>query len=120
MAIARPANRRLDRDFDDGLDGPDANDLPAARADLRNAAATERSFDQRLLRMSLAPATETVAHLLVAANQMRARLTDQAAACTSLAQLRGYERRLTAANVPVEEAVRVLRAELGLPPPESS
>ena len=65
-------------------------------------------------------ATETVARLLVTTNEARARLTTAAAASTSLSQLHRYEPRLTAANQPVEEAVRVIRSQLGLPPPETS
>ena len=118
LAIARPANRRLETDFD-GLDDH-RNDLAAATADLRDAAATERQFDRRLLALKLPAATETVAHLLVTANEARARLTTAAAASTSLSQLHRYQPRLTVANTPVEEAVRALRSQLGLPPPETS
>ena len=118
LAIARPANRRLETDFD-GLDDH-RNDLAAAKADLRDAAATERQFDRRLLALKLPAATETVARLLVTANEARARLTTAAAVSTSLSQLHRYEPRLTAANTPVEEAVRVIRSQLGLPPPETS
>jgi hypothetical protein len=118
LAIARPANRRLETDFD-GLDDH-RNDLAAAKADLRDAAATERQFDRRLLALKLPAATETVARLLVTANEARTRLTTVAAASTSLSQLHRYEPRLTAANASVEEAVRVIRSQLGLPPPETS
>ena len=120
LAIAEPANRRLDHDLDDGLAGEDRDDLAASRTDLRDAAATERRFDRQLLAMPLAPATEAVARVLVTANQSRARLTDRAARATSLAQLREFERRLDAANVPVEDAVKIIRGQLGLPPPASS
>ena len=118
LAIALPANRRLETDFD-GLDDH-RGDLAAAQADLRDAAATERRFDRRLLALELPAATETVARLLVTTNEARARLTTAAAASTSLSQLHRYEPRLTAANQPVEEAVRVIRSQLGLPPPETS
>jgi len=118
LAIALPANRRLETDFD-GLDDHRGN-LAAATADLRDAAATERQFDRRLLALKLPPATETVARQLVTANEARARLTTAAAASTSLARLHQYEPRLTAANKPVEDAVRVIRSQLGLPPPETS
>jgi hypothetical protein len=117
LALARPANRRLDADFD-GVDDH-RNDLVAAKADLRDAAATERQFDRRLLALKLPAATETVARLLVTANEARARLTTAAASRTSLSQLHRYEPRLTAANAPVEEAVSVIRSQLGLPPPET-
>jgi hypothetical protein len=119
LAIALPANQRLEHDFD-GLEGPDRNNLAAAKADLRDAATTERLFDWHLLALPLPPPTKTVARQLVNVNQARARLTVAAAASTSLRQLRGYERRLTAANAPVEEAVRVIRSQLGLPPPATS
>ncbi len=119
MAIARPANRRLDTDLE-GVEHRDHGHLAAAEADLRDAAATERMFDRQLLAMRLPPATEAVARMLVTANEARARLTEQAATSTSLRQLRRYERRLDAANAPVEEAVRVIRSQLGLPPPETS
>jgi hypothetical protein len=120
LAIARPANRRLDHDFDDGLEGEDRDDLAAARADLRDAAATERRFDRQLLRLPLAPATEAIVRILVSANESRARLTGAAARSASLASLHAFERRLDAANGPVEDAVSVIRAELGLPPPATS
>jgi len=118
LAIALPANRRLETDFD-GLDNHRGN-LAAAQADLRDAAATERQFDRRLLALNLPAPTETAARLLVTANEARARLTTAAAASTSLSQLHRYEPRLTAANRPVEDAVRVIRSQLGLPPPETS
>jgi len=118
LAIALPANRRLETDFD-GVDDNHSN-LAGAEAALRDAAATERQFDRRLLALKLPAATETVARLLVTANEARVRLTTAAAASTSLSQLHRYEPRLTAANRPVEDAVRVIRSQLGLPPPETS
>ncbi len=36
----------------------------------------------------------------------------------TLSELRGYP--LNAANAPVEDAVRVIRSQLGLPPPDTS
>ncbi len=119
LAIALPANRRLNADFD-GFDDHNHDDLGAATADLRAAAATERQFDQRLLRIDLPADSAVIARLMVTANESRARLADEAARSASLAQLRGYAHRLTAANAPVEEAVRALRAQLGLPPPDTS
>jgi hypothetical protein len=119
MAIARPANRRLDHEFD-GLKDHEKDDLAAARADLRAAAATERQFDRQLMVISFPPRTEPFVLLLYRVNQARAALTSTAAGATSLRQLRGYQRRLDAANEPVEDAVRVIRDQLGLPPPDTS
>lgn len=119
LVIAKEGNRRLDADFG-RLEGRDRNSLAAAEADLRDAAATERLFDRSLLRIVFASGTEQVAHLLYRVNQARAGLTAEAAASTSLRQLSVYQRRLTAANRPVEQAVRTIRRQLGLPPPSAS
>ncbi len=119
LAIAVQGNRRLEIDFN-RLAGRDRGRLAAAEADLRDAAATERRFDRRLLTIAFPAAVEPIARLLFQANQARASLTSAAAAAASLRQLGWYERRLSAANQPVEEAVRVIRSQLGLPPPETS
>ena len=120
MVIARPANRELDHEFDGFDDHIKDGDLPAARADLRAAVATERRFDRQLIALSFPPRTEPFVRLLYRVNQARAELTSTAAGVTSLRELRGYPRRLDAANEPVEDAVRVIRAQLGLPPPDTS
>ena len=119
LAIAQPANRQLDYDFD-GLKDNEGDDLAAAEADLRAAAATERRFDRQLVAITFPPQTEPIVRLLVNVNQARAALSTMAAAAMSLPQLRGYQARLDAANEPVEEAVRVIRSQLGLPPPDTS
>jgi hypothetical protein len=119
LAIAVAGNRRLDIDFD-GLKGHDRRHLSAAQADLRDAAATERLFDRRLLGISFPPVTAAAARTLYRVNQARASLTIRAAASASLRRLRGYERRLDAANRPVEQQVRLIRQQLGLPPPDTS
>jgi hypothetical protein len=119
LAIAQAGNRRLEHDFD-GLEGPDRGNLAAARADLRDAAATERLFDQRLLAIAFPPGTERIVRMLYAVNQARARLTGEAAASASLRELRACQARLDAANAPVEDAVRVIRDQLGLSPPDTS
>jgi hypothetical protein len=119
LAIAQDGNRRLEVDFD-RLAGRDRSHLAAARADLRDAAATERRFDRRLLAIMFPAATERIVRLLFEVNQSRASLTSSAARSVSLRQLGSFERRLSAANGPVEEAVRVIRSQLGLPPPDTS
>ena len=119
LAIATAGNQRLDIDFD-RLNGPDHGRLAAAQADLRDAAATERQFDRCLLVIGLPPPTDAVAKSLFTVNEARADLTDTAAGSTSLTRLAGYEQQLTAANVPVEQAVTTIRQQLGLPPPATS
>jgi DNA-binding GntR family transcriptional regulator len=120
MAIARPANRELDHEFDGFDDHVKDSDLAAARAELCAAVVTERRFDRQLIALSFPPRTEPFVRLLYRVNQARAALTSTAAAVTSLRELRGYAKRLDAANGPVEDAVRVIRAQLGLPPPDTS
>jgi hypothetical protein len=119
LEIAAAGNRRLNADFDP-LEDRDRNDLARAKADLRDAAATERLFDRRLLRIVFPAETELVARLLYAVNEARARLTIVATTSTSLRQLHARERGLTAANRPVEQAVKTIRHQLGLPPPPTS
>lgn len=119
LAIAQPANHGLDHDFD-GLKDSARDDLAASDAYLRDAAATERLFDRQLIAVIFPPSTEQIVRLLFSVNQARAALTATAAASVSLRQLHGYQARLDAANEPVEEAVRVIRSQLGLPPPDTS
>jgi hypothetical protein len=52
-------------------------------------------------------------------NQGRAQLSDAAAGAASLRQLASYRKRLDQANVPVEQAVDIIRSDLGLPPPDT-
>jgi hypothetical protein len=119
LVIARAGNRRLNADFDP-LEDRDRNDLARAKADLRDAAATERLFDHRLLGIVFPTETEQIARDLYRVNEARATLTTAAAASASLRQLHAYEPRLDAANKPVEQAVRTIREQLGLPPPPTS
>ncbi len=119
LKIAKAGNRRLETDFN-RLEAGDRGRLAAAKADLRDAAATEQLFDRRLLALSLPPPAGEVVHILYRVNESRARLTLRAARSTSLHQLHAYERRLDDANEPVESAVRVIRSILGLPPPDTS
>lgn len=118
LAIATAGNRDLERDLD-RLEAGDRGDLTAARADLRDAAATERLFDRRLLGIAFPPSLELTARALAQVNESRASLTAAAAISVSLQQLRRYERQLSTANGPVEEQVRILRSQLALPPPET-
>jgi hypothetical protein len=116
LAVATPANRRLESAFD-ALDGTDQNDLAAARMDFQRAAATERGFDQSLRALALPSASASTVRLLVAVNEQRATLTAQAADASTLREVRAYESKLAGANDLVEAQVRALRSQLGLPPP---
>jgi Flp pilus assembly protein TadB len=119
LAVADPANRPLDHDHD-GAEDHSHDDLAAATADLRAAAATKRRFDRQLIAITFPALTERFVRLLYAVNSSRAALTATAAGATSLAQLQEFDRRLDQANEPVEEAVQVIRGQLRLPPPDTS
>jgi hypothetical protein len=119
LAIAQAGNKRLEVEFD-RLHDEYRMHLAAAHRDLREIAATERLFDRRLLGILFPAANERIARFLYWVNQQRARMTAAAASSPSLARLRADERRLTEANKPVEQAVTILRSQLGLPPPETS
>ena len=118
VAIATVGNRGLD--VLDQLAGRDHDDLVAARTDLRDASATEHRFDRSLLAIAFPPAIEATVRALVRVNESRATLTTEAAASPSLQQLLRYEQQLSTANGAVEQRVKTLRTELGLPPPETS
>ncbi|MGE5290467.1 MAG: hypothetical protein ACM3ML_25420 [Micromonosporaceae bacterium] len=119
LAIAKDPNRHLDVDFD-GLEKSDHRNLALAQSQLRDMAATERRFDRLLLAIRFPPKIEATAHVLVRTNENRAALATRAAASHTLKQLRGYEQQLSAANGPLEDAVRMIRKQLGLPPPDTS
>jgi hypothetical protein len=119
LAIAIAGNNRLEIDFGQ-LSGRDRDRLSDALVDLSDASATERLFDRRLLMIAFPPAVKVIAEELFAANESRAKLSAEAAMSRTLGQLRGYESRLSAANVPVEREVRLVRSSLDLPPPMTS
>jgi DNA-binding IclR family transcriptional regulator len=119
LAIAEKFNKQLDHEFD-ALTDAERGDLTSARTDLREIAATEHAFDQRLAALSLPSGADATARALITANEARAALTTQAAGSGTLDQLNGYKTRLTAANAQVERPVKVIRAELDLPAPDTS
>lgn len=119
LAIARPANRQLDR-ANDGFSDAEHHSLAEAAADLRAEVATERRFDRQLLRLRFPAVFGLAARMLVRANDSRIELTTRQAAATSLAGLRALDHRHKAADGAVEAQVRQMRNVLGLPPPETS
>jgi hypothetical protein len=119
LAIARPANHRLDAEFD-GFGDHSRDDLAIADADLRAEAATELHFDRQLSRIPFPPAIAFLAWEIVRANQRRIALTRREARSASIAELRSFAKRHKAANAAVEVQVRAIRKALGLPPPSTS
>ncbi|HEY7147238.1 MAG TPA: hypothetical protein VH637_23575 [Streptosporangiaceae bacterium] len=119
MAIAVPANRRLDT-ANDGFEDHARDDLAAARSDLRAEVATERRFDRQLARIPFPPPIAAMAQALIKANQSRITMTDLQASSASLAELRSFSRSHRAADAAVEDQVRRIRRALHLPPPSDS
>lgn len=117
LAIATPANKVLDESFDALEDHED--DLMASAARLTTIAATERGFDRDLLALALPEPMAGVAAALVRVNEARASLTAQASTAGTVADLQHFQTRLDAMNPPVEDQVKVLRRDLGLPPPDT-
>jgi hypothetical protein len=74
LAIAEPANRRLDAEVQSCAHHEHRN-LAAAEAAVRAETATERWFDQRLAKISFPPPATASARALARANQRRAELT---------------------------------------------
>lgn len=74
LAIAGPANRRLDAEVH-GYTDHEHDNLAAAESDLRAEAGTERRFDQLLVKIVFPPPIAFTAGALARANQARATLT---------------------------------------------
>jgi hypothetical protein len=119
LAIAEPANHLLDVEVRAYADHAH-HDLAAAENALRAEAATERTFDRQLAAISFPPAIEASARSLIRVNEIRARLALRQAAASSLPALLSFTASHKAADAEVEAQVRVIRTELGLPPPAAS
>ena len=120
LAIAGPANRRLDAEADRYTDHEHDNNLAAAESDLRTEAETERRFDQLLEKVVFPPPIAVIAGALARANQVRAALTGRQARSSTLTGLLSFTSRHRAADAAVEAQVRIIRRALGLPPPQTS
>lgn len=119
MAVAVPANHRLDKEVD-SYNHHARDDLAIARTDLREEAATERWFDRRLLKIAFPPAIAATADALVRVNNKRIALTTEQARAMTISELLAFNARHRAADAAVEIQVRIIRRQLGLPPPDNS
>lgn len=119
MAIALPANHRLEKEVD-SYNAHARRDLAVAEADLRQEAATERWFDRRLLKIAFRPTIAATARALVRVNNQRIALTTEQSRAMTVSELLAFNARHRAADAAVEVQVRLIRKQLGLPPPENS
>lgn len=119
LAIARPANRRLDTE-NDGFTDHERGDMTVAESDLRAEAGTEQRFDRLLSQIRFPPRIPAAARALIQANNRRVSLTLRQARSSSVPALLSFDHRHRAADAAVEAQVKVIRRDLGLPPPSDS
>jgi hypothetical protein len=119
LMIAVPANHQLDHEVD-GYDDHAHHNLAAAESALRAEAATERRFDNSLLKIRFPHRIAVTALALVRHNQQRIDLTQLQAQSATYASLLSFTGAHKAADAGVEAQVRIIRRELGLPPPDNS
>jgi hypothetical protein len=119
LAVAKPANRRLDTE-NDSFSDDEHGDLAGAESDLRAEAGTERRFDQQLSKIRFPPQIAVPVRALIQANARRITLTLRQARSSSVSGLLSFTHRHQAADAAVEAQVKVIRRDLGLPPPSDS
>lgn len=119
LAIAEPANHRLDVEVD-AYDDAAHHNLAAAATALRAQAATERQFDRELARIGFPSRMAATARALIRVNEIRASLAERAAQAASIPALLSFTGARKMADAQVEAQVRVIRSQLGLPQPETS
>jgi hypothetical protein len=119
LAIAEPANHRLDAEVNK-YEAERHHDLAAAESALRAQASTERQFDRNLAKIGFPPSIAATARALIGINQIRAGMAEREAKAGSIQELLSYGTQHKMADAQVEAQVRVIRAQLGLPPPETS
>jgi hypothetical protein len=113
--VANPADRALTGEVS-AYTLNERHDLAAAKLALSQEVKTETSFDNQLGDITFPSAPDPHADLLTAADAKRIKLLKQQMLATSLRKLRAFDSRDQAANAAVEAQVRIIRADLGLPP----
>jgi hypothetical protein len=119
LAIARPANHRLDTE-NDGFTDHEHGNLAVAESDLRAEADTEQRFDRLLSQIRFPAQIADTARALIQANNRRIALTLRQARSSSVTALLSFDHRHRAADAAVEAQVKVIRRDLRLPPPSDS
>ncbi|HTS96793.1 MAG TPA: hypothetical protein VMI33_09235 [Streptosporangiaceae bacterium] len=112
--LADPADHALTAEVD-GYALDEHHNLAAAKLDLSKVVKTQASFDNQLGEITFPPAPDPHVDLLIAADQKRIKLFKLQMQATTLRKLRAFDARDEAANAAVEEQVRIIRQDLGLP-----
>src|SRR5258708_7775061 len=110
LAIARPANYRLDVPVEAYADHSH-HKLPAAEARPGRQSAGQSAVTR------LPPGIAPAASALIRVNEIRARMTERQARARSVPALLSFDAGHKMADAQVEAQVKVIRAQLGLPPP---
>jgi hypothetical protein len=118
LAVANPANHRLDVEVD-GYTDAQHDDLAEAKGDLTAEVATEHWFDTHLAAIKFPPHIAAISRALIRINGQRAGMTALQAQSTSLAQMRSFNRQHAEADAAVERKVKLIRQALNLPPPDT-
>lgn len=119
LAIAEPANHQLDVEVNKYEDARHHH-LAAAESALRAQAATERQFDRSLAKIRFPPPIDATARALIRVNEVRASMAEREAMAGSISELLSFDRQHMMSDAEIEAQVRVIRAQLRLPPPEAS
>ena len=119
LAVANPANHRLDVEVDGYTDAQHDN-LAEARADLRAEVATEEWFDTHLAAIKFPPHIAAISRALIRINEQRAGMTALQAQSASLTQMRSFDSQHAEADATVEREVKLIRQALNLPPPDTN
>jgi hypothetical protein len=90
--------------------------LGAAKLDLSNEVKAETAFDNQLGEITFPPAADPHADTLTTLDAKRIKLIESQLRAPSLRKLRALDGRVEAASAAVDAQVKIVRADLGLPP----
>jgi hypothetical protein len=113
--LAGPADRALAPEIQAYAVNRQHN-LAAAKLDLSNEVKAETSFDNQLGEITFPPAADPHADTLTALDAKRISLIRLQLKATSLRKLRALDGRVEAASAAVDSQVKIMRADLDLPP----
>ena len=113
--LASPADRALAAEIKAYAVNRDHN-LAAAKLDLSNEVKAETSFDNGVGGITFPPAADPHNDQLIALDAKRISLIKLQLKATSLRKLQAFDSRVEAASAAVDAQVKIMRADLGLPP----
>jgi len=112
--LAVPADRAVTADIA-GYSNNMHSNLAVAKLYLQKQVQAEASFDDQLGEVTFPAAPDPHADLLIAADQKRIKLIKSQMEAKTLRKLRSFNAQDLAANAVVEQQVKIIRQDLGLP-----